>query len=197
MKAERILLLGGTREAVALAAKLVAEGHDVTTSLAGRTKEPREVEGKLRVGGFGGAEGLARWIENERITRLIDATHPFAEAISRNAKSAAEMTGVDFEQQKRPQWQAVEGDDWRRVADLQAAADAVVQGSVVLLALGSQHLQAFYRRDDVRFIVRMIDPPAERLPFAEFDLVLSRPSASPHAEAEFLKAHGEIGRAHV
>ena len=106
MKAERFLLLGGTREAVALAAKLVAEGHDVTTSLAGRTKAPREVEGKLRVGGHGGAEGLAKWIEVERVTRLIDATHPFAEAISRNAKSAAEMTGVDFEQHKRPQWQA-------------------------------------------------------------------------------------------
>ncbi|MEN0040935.1 MAG: cobalt-precorrin-6A reductase [Pseudomonadota bacterium] len=188
MKAERILLLGGTREAVALAAKLVAQGHDVTTSLAGRTKEPREVEGKLRIGGFGGPEGLAHWITENRITRLIDATHPFAEQISRHAAMAAQTTGILFEQHQRPPWDAVDGDNWRIVPDLNTAAESLRPGSTVLLALGSQHISAFSNRDDVRFIIRMIDPPAAPLPFADHELMLARPSAKAEEEAAFLRS---------
>ncbi|EFL90678.1 cobalt-precorrin-6A reductase [Ahrensia sp. R2A130] len=189
MSADRILLLGGTREAVALAAKLVAEGHDVTTSLAGRTKEPREVKGKLRVGGFGGANGLAQWIAENHITRLIDATHPFAETISRNASLAAKATGVVFERNQRQIWQPVEGDVWHSVADLKSAAANLRAGSTVLLALGSQYLEAFENRTNVRFIIRMIDPPVHDLAFADFKLVLSRPSAEAEIEEAFLKAN--------
>ncbi|MEO1745924.1 MAG: precorrin-6A/cobalt-precorrin-6A reductase, partial [Pseudomonadota bacterium] len=87
---ERILILGGTREAAALAKELVARhGTDaVITSLAGRTKEPRPVAGRLRIGGFGGVEGLSAYLRAEHITRVIDATHPFAEQISANAIAA-------------------------------------------------------------------------------------------------------------
>ncbi|MEO0327510.1 MAG: precorrin-6A/cobalt-precorrin-6A reductase, partial [Pseudomonadota bacterium] len=101
---EKILILGGTKEAVELARQLFQDGHDVTTSLAGRTREPEPVAGKVRSGGFGGAIGLKDFLLNNKFTRLIDATHPFATQISKNAVKAAELTGVQFERYSRPAW---------------------------------------------------------------------------------------------
>ena len=101
-ESEKILILGGTKEAAELAAELTADGHDVTTSLAGRTAEPEPVAGKVRIGGFSGngktgVEGLADWLAENGFTRLIDATHPFAKRISANAEAAARLTGIAFE----------------------------------------------------------------------------------------------------
>lgn len=186
---ERILILGGTKEAAELATQLLNDGHDVTTSLAGRTKEPKPVEGKTRVGGFGGADGLANWIEENRIDRLIDATHPFAENISKNAQLAAKRTGVTFESKQREPWQQQDGDNWTIVADLEAARDAISQNETVLLALGSQHIKPFAECKNVHFIIRMIDPPLEHLPFTKHTLLFQRPSADWKVEADMLKAH--------
>ena len=184
--AERILILGGTREAADLAARLVAEGHDVTTSLAGRTKEPRPVAGNVRVGGFGGAEGLSRALSDGGYARLIDATHPFAVRISRNAASAASSTGIPLERIERPEWQPEPGDRWIDVRDLADAVARIPRGARVLLALGSQHIAPFASRTDVHFVVRMVDRPSEPLPLPSHTLVLGRPSSDPSEEAELL-----------
>ena len=184
---QRILLLGGTREAAELARTLVAEGHDVTTSLAGRTKEPRPVAGSVRMGGFGGTEGLADWLRAHRIERLIDATHPFAETISRNAVLAGAMAGVPVERIERPPWDRCPGDDWREAPHIAAAVDLLPAGATVLLALGSQHIAPFARRDDVTFVVRMVDRPAQPLPLRRHRLVLARPSPDPNEEADLLR----------
>lgn len=185
--AERVLILGGTREAVSLAARLVAEGHDVTTSLAGRTREPRPVAGTVRIGGFGGSEGLARVLADGGFDRLIDATHPFAVRISRNATAAAASCGIAFEIVQRPPWEPVAGDRWTRAADIEAAAHAIHTGARVLLALGSQHIAPFAARGDVHFVVRMVDPPERPLALPDHEIVLGRPSLDRKAEARLLR----------
>lgn len=191
MRAETILILGGTREAAELAARLVSAkpAARIVTSLAGRTKEPAPLAGETRAGGFGGAEGLAAWLREHRATALVDATHPFAETISRNAASAALAAGVPLLRLARPAWTRVPGDDWREVASLDAAAAALAPGAVALLALGRQHLAPFAPRRDCRFVVRMVDPPGTPLPFPA-ELVLGRPSADPAEEAALLSQRG-------
>ncbi len=186
-----VLILGGTREAADLATELVARHPDarVITSLAGRTRSPEPVAGELRVGGFGGADGLARYIGEEGVDTLIDATHPFARQISANARAAAATTGVSFEVRSRPPWSRRPGDQWIEVAGEADAARAIAPGASVLLALGSQHLAPFVTRADVHFIVRMVDPPAAPLPFARHTLVIGKPAATSVAEADLMRAH--------
>lgn len=191
---DKILILGGTKEAAQLAARLGKEGHDVTTSLAGRTREPEPVTGKLRSGGFStpeldGAEGLADYLMRNGFTRLIDATHPFATRISANAKRAAQGTGIRFERHIRPAWERKPGDDWLEVATLEEAVDAIPSGARVLLALGSQHIAPFARRKDVHFLVRMVDAPESGLPLPDHQLVLGKPPLDAASETMLLKTH--------
>jgi precorrin-6A/cobalt-precorrin-6A reductase len=186
---EKILILGGTKEAVALAAALVAAGHDVTTSLAGRTKEPAPLAGRLRIGGFGGATGLATWLSENDITRLIDATHPFAKTISANAVLAADLSGVQLEIRTRKPWQQMPGDRWTMVNTLEQAAAILPPGGTVLLALGKQYLSAFEARRDCHFIIRMVDPPELPLPFPRHQLLIGKPSSDWKEEAALLASH--------
>ena len=181
---ERILILGGTKEAAELAGALSDAGRDVTTSLAGRTKEPKPLSGAVRIGGFGGVEGLAKWLSDNKITRLIDATHPFARQMSRNAEEAAKIANVAFEVHQRPPWTRIPGDHWIEVDDISAAVKALPEGARVLLALGRQYIAPFAARENVFFLIRMVDPPDAPLPFAEHELLLSR----PHEDAEDEKA---------
>ncbi len=182
----RILILGGTKEAAELAAKLVSEGHEVTTSLAGRTKEPAPVAGTVRTGGFGGVAGLIAWLGDNGIDKLIDATHPFAVQISSNAARAAAESGIEFELKQRAPWQVQEGDTWQMMETLEEAAQSLPSKTRVLLALGSQHLAPFADCTDIHFVIRMIDPPKTSLPFGNYELVLARPSADWREEADLL-----------
>ncbi|MDD9909600.1 MAG: cobalt-precorrin-6A reductase [Ahrensia sp.] len=185
----RILILGGTKEAADLAGRLHAQGHNVITSLAGRTREPRPVAGDVRIGGFGGTDGLARWLIEHSIERLVDATHPFALQISHNAKLASATTGIELELHERPPWPKCEGDDWHSVPDVDAAVDAIPTDARVLLALGRQHIAPFQRRVDVHFIVRMIDPPDTPLALASHDIILARPSSDWRDERDLFDRH--------
>lgn len=187
---QKVLILGGTAEARLLAERLVAEGHDVTTSLAGRTVDPILPAGVVRIGGFGGAEGLADYLKSEGFDRMIDATHPFARRISENAIKAAAISGVPLEQRMRPRWQKQPGDRWRSVSTLQAAAEALPSSATVFLALGRQYLGAFVRREDCRFVIRMVDAPEQPLTFADYALVLGKPASDPEREADLFTAYG-------
>lgn len=111
----RILILGGIGEAVKLARRL-SPSHAVTYSMAGKGRAP-DLSCVVRVGGFGGAEGLAAFLSETGIELLIDATHPYAAQISRNAVNAARIAGVPLWAYRRPPWQPQLGDDWRSVAD--------------------------------------------------------------------------------
>ncbi|WP_421858364.1 cobalt-precorrin-6A reductase [Oricola sp.] len=188
---ETVLILGGTREAAELAAELARThpGWRIVTSLAGRTREPRPVAGAVRIGGFGGADGLAGWMRAEGVTRLIDATHPFARNISKNAKAAAAATGIPLEIRSRAPWERQAGDNWIETGSAEEARDAIPPDARVLLALGSQHIDMFATRADVHFIVRMVDPPTTPLPFAHHELVVGRPGSDAANEATMLKQH--------
>jgi len=188
---ETILVLGGTREAADLAKELVAAKPEarIITSLAGRTKEPAPLAGEVRTGGFGGIEGLARYLREAGVTRLIDATHPFARQISANAVEAAAIADVPLDIRTRTPWAKQTGDTWIEVETLEQARDAIPPRARVLLALGSQHIGLFATRDDVHFVVRMIDAPERPLELADHALILGRPGDTAAVETMLLIAH--------
>ncbi|SDG60011.1 cobalt-precorrin-6A reductase [Pelagibacterium luteolum] len=155
----RILILGGTGEARALASRLVEQGRAVTSSLAGRTATPNLPPGAIRVGGFGGADGLADYIRSNAVSLVIDATHPFAARISSNAVAACAATDTDFIRLDRPQWQRPEGAEWIEVPNFEAAAQALPPDAKVLLTIGRQEVPAFYPRTDCQFVARVIEHP--------------------------------------
>lgn len=186
---KKILILGGTKEAAELAEELVKKNHQVTTSLAGRTKEPLLLSGETRIGGFGGAVGLANYLVEEQFDRFIDATHPFAKQISKNALEASKLSGISLEIKTRQPWVIQEGDNWIEVEDLHAATKAIPANSRILLALGSQHIGIFKFRTDVFYLVRMVDQPREPLPLPYHQLLLGIPSPDWQVERELLKEH--------
>ncbi|MFJ2812904.1 cobalt-precorrin-6A reductase [Streptomyces sp. NPDC087294] len=161
-----VLVLGGTAEARELAGVLAGVGGvRVTSSLAGRVSRPGVLAGDVRVGGFGGAEGLAAWVRAEGVDVLVDATHPFAERITANAARAAEVTGVPALVLRRPGWTAVPGDRWHPVPSLAGAADALpALGRRVLLTTGRLGLSAFAHLTDLDFLVRCVEPPQTPMP---------------------------------
>ncbi|BBU47061.1 MULTISPECIES: cobalt-precorrin-6A reductase [Pseudomonas] len=134
----RILLLGGVTEALAIARRL---GPQHVYSLAGIGRVPQDLQCQVRVGGFGGAEGLASYLREAGITLLIDATHPYAAQISRNAASAARIAGIPCWALRRPAWQAQAGDDWREVEDWAALIEALKPFRRPLFTLGREPLQ--------------------------------------------------------
>jgi precorrin-6A/cobalt-precorrin-6A reductase len=185
----RVLILGGTGEARVLATELVTAGFDVLSSLAGRVSEPRLPDGPVRVGGFGGAEGLAAFLRAEGITAVIDATHPFAGTITANAARAAAQAGVPLLVLRRPEWQAEPS--WDVVADIRAAAAAVGAwpGESVFLTTGRRDLDAFAADDRHRFLVRTVDPPDGPVP-PRMTLVLDRGPYTVEGESALMRDHG-------
>jgi len=171
---KKILILGGTAEARELADALVAQGHAVTTSLAGRTSDPILPKGELRVGKFGGVPGLQAYLKAHGIERLVDATHPYAALMSTNAVAAAGLTGVPLVRYVRPGWREPDGAGWVHVPDIPAAAAALPAGATVLVTTGHEGLDAFFRRNDCEILVRLIDRPEGPLP-AHMELLLARP----------------------
>lgn len=195
MAAERrtVLILGGTAEAVALADRLVGEWgdhFDVLTSLAGRTQAPGALAGEVRVGGFGGAAPMARYLEDRRIVAVLDATHPFAAQISDNARQACAVARVPRIALTRPPWERAPGDDWRMLPDPAAAAAAVPDaGRRVFLTVGRTDLAAFASCEETWFLVRMIDLPDTALPLASYEVISGRGPFVVAAEEQLMKEH--------
>lgn len=160
----KILILGGTAEARELANRLVALGHDVTSSLAGRTQDPILPQGGLRMGRFGGIPGLAAYLRVAGIEMLVDATHPYAGQISINAVSAAQAVHIPLVRYMRPAWEQQLGDDWITVETVAEAATVLPHNADVLLTTGHAGLEHFLARDDCQFVVRTIETPAMELP---------------------------------
>lgn len=156
-----LLILGGTSEAAALAAH-IATVPDVAAlvSLAGRTSAPRPLALPMRIGGFGGAAGLAAFLRGNGVKAVVDATHPFAAIMPFNAEAACRAAGVKLIALRRPEWTPVAGDRWRDVPDMAAAARALGrEPKRVLLTIGRQELAAFAAAPQHRYLARMIDEP--------------------------------------
>ncbi|MDB5535386.1 MAG: cobalt-precorrin-6A reductase [Devosia sp.] len=185
----KILILGGTAEARELADRLVAKGHDVMSSLAGRTSDPKLPEGDIRMGKFGGIPGLCAYMRAVGTERLVDATHPYAGLISINAVTAAKVTGVPLVRFMRPAWEQREGDDWLTLQTVAEAAAALPPNADVLLTTGHMGLEAFLTRDDCQFVVRLIEPPAFELP-RHASVLLSRPPYDVVGELRLMEREG-------
>ncbi len=185
----KILILGGTGEARELAMRLVALGHAVTTSLAGRTQRPILPAGALRVGKFGGVPGLAGYLRAAGIDRLVDATHPYAGLISSNAVAAAGQTGIPLVRFMRPAWVEPPDAAWVHVESLAAAAAALPSGATVLVTTGHGGLDLIAARDDCRLLVRLIEPPDAPLP-PHARLILARPPYSHDEERALFRREG-------
>ena len=184
-----VLILGGTGEARRLAALLVARTDlRVVSTLAGRVRRPRLPAGEVRIGGFGGPDGLARWLRDHHVAAIIDATHPFAERISRSAAVAARLTGVPNLILRRAGWTPGPGDDWRWVGSLDEAAGLLPAGRRVFLTTGRQGLAAFAGVDGVWFLVRCVDPPAPPVP-RDMRLLLARGPYTLAGELALLREH--------
>lgn len=157
----KVLILGGTTEASALARKVAGDARLAPLlSLAGRTTNPRPQPIPIRVGGFGGVEGLVKFLSNEAIDAVVDATHPYADQMSAHAVAACKETGVPLASLVRPEWQRESGDRWQVVANTEAAAH--VLGSEprrVFLSLGRQDLHVFARAPQHHYLARLIEPP--------------------------------------
>ncbi|MFJ9890002.1 cobalt-precorrin-6A reductase [Streptomyces sp. NPDC091287] len=188
-----VLVLGGTTEARRLAEHLVAHdpGLRVTTSLAGRVSAPRLPPGDVRVGGFGGPEGLAAWVRDHGVDALVDATHPFAATMSRNAAEAAAQAHVPLLALRRPGWVAQDGDRWHTAGSLAEAAELLpALGERVFLTTGRMGLAAFAGAglDALWFLVRSVDAPEPPCP-ARMEVLLDRGPFDLRGERELLRRH--------
>lgn len=190
---KRLLILGGTGEAAALANRIVdqfGDSLDVISSLAGRVTKPRPLPGRVRVGGFGGIDGLAKYISDEKIDLLIDATHPFATVMSANARHACDQTGTPRLVLVRPPWPELPDEKIIVVESFEIAADAVQKmGTRAFLSFGHRGLDAFDSCANMNFIVRVIEPPADPLPLPHAVLISQRPPFSLAHEKELLEKY--------
>ena len=143
-----------------------------------------------RVGGFGGIDGLAAYIRREAITHVVDATHPFAAGMSRNAVLACELTRTPLCALERPPWRPGPGDDWRQVPDIQAAVDALPAAPArIFLAIGRQNLEPFAARPQHHYLLRLVDPPEGDLPLPDATAVIARGPFDVAGDRALLAGH--------
>jgi precorrin-6A/cobalt-precorrin-6A reductase len=183
----KVLLLGGTGEARRLADQLADRDVWVISSLAGRVREPRLPVGEVRVGGFGGIDGLRGWLRDNKVDAVVDATHPFAAIITASAAQATADLGIPFLVLRRPGWVEQPDDDWRWVDNVQAAADTL-PGSRVFLTTGRETLAAFAHLHDRWFLLRSVDQPQPPLP-RRLQVLLDRGPFTVDGELAVMRKH--------
>lgn len=193
MPPRRLLILGGTTEAAALAravAGTLGPGIDVITSLAGRIAPRQDIPGRTRIGGFGGIPGLVRYLQEERIDAVIDATHPFAATMSAHACAACAESGIPRLALVRPPWQPIAEDRWHEAGDLnEAAALLPGLGRRVFLTTGPGGIAAFTTIRTVWFLVRVFATPAVPFDLPQHTVIVQRPPFTVPSERALLKAH--------
>ncbi len=183
---KRILILGGTGEARRLAPMLMDAGYSVVTSLAGVTSDPNLPQGEVRTGGFGGVEGLVEYIKAENIVAIVDATHPFAEQITRHGFEAAKQTNISYVRMERRPWKPLARERWRLVPDVDAAVKALRKDARVFVTIGRKDLAKFAEREDLSVMARSIELPEMELP-ENWRFILGRPPFSVYDEVELMR----------
>lgn len=188
--AANLLILGGTTEATALARAVHEAGVSGVISFAGRVDRPMRQPLPRRIGGFGGVAGLAAYLEEAGVTHVVDATHPFAAQMSRNAVAACAQTKTPLIALTRPPWSPREGDTWQHVPDI-AGAVAALDGPArrIMLAVGRMHLDAFAPNPQHFYLLRLVDPPKSPPPFPDHAVLVSRGPFRAEADAALMRDH--------
>ena len=188
----RILILGGTTEASALARILSGRSEfSPLLSMAGRTSDPRPLPIPTRIGGFGGPEGLARHLAAEGVEAVVDATHPFAAVMSRNAAEACTRDGVPLLALRRPPWVAQEGDRWTEVSSIADAAAALGERPRrVFLTVGRLELAPFAAAPQHAYLVRTIEPVGDAFPVPHLRAIRDRAPFDEAAERALMEREG-------
>ena len=190
MKAS-ILILGGTTQARLLAGRLSADGFACLLSLAGRTKDPLTQPVPTRIGGFGGAEGLAAYLRAEGIGLLVDATHPYAARISGNAAQASALSGVPLIALRRPAWSSQNGDRWQYVGNVSEAVEALGRAPRrVFVALGRNELAPLEAAPQHHYLIRSVDPVEPPLALDHAAYITARGPFDEAEERSLLRDHG-------
>ena len=186
-----ILVLGGTTEATALCREMAARGLTGMISFAGRVERPVRQPLPQRVGGFGGAQGLADFLAAQAFTHVVDATHPFASQMSRNAVEGCAQAGVPLIALTRAPWTPEPGDQWQAVPDIPAAVRALDRPACrVMLAIGRMHLNAFAPHPQHRYLLRLVDAPKTPPPFPHATVVVDRGPFSTEGDLALMRSHG-------
>lgn len=187
----RILLLAGTAEARELAERLAGfEYLEVTASLAGATRVPAEFAVPVRVGGFGGIDGLRAYLREASVDLVIDATHPFAARMTHHAHAACTAEAIPLAILQRPAWVARPQDHWHNISTPGETDALIPESATVFLGTGRQTLNAFACLQNRRVIARVIDPPSAPFPFANGCFQVGRPPFSVEEEMAFLSERG-------
>lgn len=193
MTPQKLLILGGTGEATALARAAIArfgEAVEVTTALTPGTRSPGAIPGLVRIGGFAGVAGLAAYLVDQGFDRMVDASHPFAAEISASARLACDQSGVKRLTLLPPRSGRHPLDRWIEVESMEAAARVVSRvGRRAWLTVGAGAIAAFSDATNVRFLVRLADPPREKLPLRFYEIVLGRGPFSLVEEQHLIERH--------
>ena len=188
---KRILLLAGTAEARQIATDLAGDTDiDIVASLAGVTRAPQELGVPTRVGGFGGLAGFRDWLTKEKVTAVLDATHPFASEISLRSADVCSDQGMPYLQLLRPPWRPGAGDRWIFLDRAEEAAERIPHEASVLLAAGPRELENFRNLEGRTLFCRRIDPPTTPFPFPGGRYIVGRPGRSV---AEERRLFDELG----
>lgn len=170
-----LLILAGTTEATALANAVAEAGLTGTVSFAGRVERPKRQPLTQRIGGFGGPDGLRDYLTSNGVTHVVDATHPFAAQMSRNAVAACAAADVPLIALTRAPWTAQPDDDWSHVRDIAGAVAALDRPAQrVMLAVGRMHLHDFAPHPQHFYLLRLVDPPNNPPPFPDHHVLVSR-----------------------
>ncbi len=193
-EAVRLLILGGTNEGTMLGAAITRlyPEIDLVTSLTDQAESPEKVPGRLRVGTFKDVQELVDYLRAEKISGVIDATHPFAASISRCARRACETLDIPRLMMIRPEWVPQANDQWIDAADLEAAVAVLpALGQRVFLALGGRkNLAAFSAVENVHFVVRLAEEPTEPLPLQAYTVITGEPPFNVEDERRLLSRYG-------
>ncbi len=184
-----VLVLGGTGEGRAVAAALVSDGVDVISSLAGAVRAPKMPPGRVRIGGFGGAAGFRQIVADLGVRAVVDATHPFAAAITARTAAICAADGIPYLRLERPDWTPGPEDRWTFVDRPAQTAAHIAPGACVFLATGRQTLPQFAGLASCRVLVRVIDPPQAPLPFADGAWIVGRPPFTCADEMALFATH--------
>ena len=185
-----LLILGGTTQATALARAVNDAGIEAIFSYAGRVARPKKQPLPTRIGGFGGVSGLAGFIRENHISHVVDATHPFAVQMSRNAVEATNVTHTPLIALTRPKWTAQSGDQWHHVSDIAQAVDALGgAGQNVMLAIGRMHLDAFAAQPQHHYLLRLVDAPTDQVPLPNHTTIVDQGPFAVEDDIALMRAH--------